>query len=292
MYYAVLKNKIAIWAVGLLCSFAYAQAPKIEGKTWEKVEKLSDEFNGKKIDKSKWNIDPEGHYELNWIGRAPALFQKESFDIGNGYLSIEVGKLKKPYVENKKYGKPMTYLYHGGILRSYKKTSVGHYYECRMKMNKTEMGGGFWLCHKGTCENKHEIDITESVGKLTEKTHKWAYDWDQIMHSNAIHRGSACVKQVRDQKKMAPPTKNSERFYTYGFYWKSPTELLFYLDGEYVYTLNPPVPFDQELILQFSIEAYDWNPIPEVGSMVATASKEDRTTLIDYIRVYKLKDIN
>lgn len=267
----------------------YAQ-PEIPGKTWEKVEKLSDEFNGKKIDKKKWNIEPEGHYELNWIGRAPALFQKESFAIGNGFLTIEVGELKKTVVEDKKYSKPMTYKYYGGILRSYKKTSVGHYYECRMKMNKTEMGGGFWLCHKGTCENKHEIDITESVGQLTEQTHKWAYDWDQIMHSNAIHRKTACNESTRDQKKVTPPIKNSEQFYTYGFYWKSPTELLFYLDGAYVYTLNPPVPFNQELVLQFSIEAYDWNPIPEVGSKVATASKEDRTTYIDYIRVYELKD--
>ncbi|TXG39118.1 LamG domain-containing protein [Seonamhaeicola maritimus] len=289
MTHLVLIKRAIVLSLILSTSVFYAQ-PEIPGKTWKKVEQLSDEFDGKKIDNKKWNIDPEGHYELNWIGRSPALFQKESFDIRNGYLTIEVGKLKKPYVEDKKYSKPMVYKYHGGILRSYKKTSIGHYYECRMKMNKTEMGGGFWLCHQGTCENKHEIDITESVGQLTEATHKWAYDWDQIMHSNAIHRETSCNKPVRDQKKMMPPTKNSERFYTYGFYWKSPTELLFYLDGQYVYTLNPPVPFDQELILQFSIEAYDWNPIPEIGSKVATASKEDRTTYIDYIRVYKLKD--
>lgn len=281
------KILIKIFSVALICfaTTVTAQPPKLPGKSWKKVKALSDEFNGKKIDKKKWNIEPEGHFELNWIGRAPALFQKESFDIKDGYLTIEVGELPKPITIGKS-----TYKYHGGILRSLKKTSVGHYYECRMKMNKTEMGGGFWLCHQGTCEQKHEIDITESVGRLTEKTHKWAYDWDQIMHSNAIHRGTACNKSVRDQKKMAPPTKNSERFYTYGFYRKSATELLFYLDGKYVYTLTPPVPFDQDLILQFSIEAYNWNPIPETGSKVATGTKEERTTLIDYIRVYKLKN--
>lgn len=280
-----IKNKFLAVLIILVCTNLQAQPPKVEGKMWKRVEALSDEFNGRKIDQKKWNIDPEGHFELKWIGREPALFQKESFDIRDGYLTIEVGELKKPVIRSGK-----TYKYHGGILRSYKKTSVGHYYECRMKMNKTEMGGGFWLCHKGTCENKNEIDITESVGLLTDKTDKWAFDWDQIMHSNAIHRGSPCIKQKRDQKKMNPPLKNSETFYTYGFYWKSPTELLFYLDGKYVYTLNPPVPFDQELVLQFSIEAYHWNPIPEKGSKVATGSKEERTTLVDYIRVYELKD--
>lgn len=268
----------------------FAQPPKLEGKTWKKVKSLSDEFNGKKIDQSKWNIEPEGHSELKWVGRAPALFKKESFDIGNGYLTIEVGKLKKP-ITIKKYKKPTEYKYYGGILRSYTKTSVGHYYECRMKMNKTEMGGGFWLCHAGTCENKNEIDITESVGQLTKNTHKWARNWDKIMHSNAILRKSACQEDTRDSGRIFPLTKNSEAFYTYGFYWKSPTELLFYLNGDYAYTLNPPVPFDQDLILQFSIEAYDWNPIPKKRSMVAKGTKEERTTLIDWIRVYKLEDI-
>lgn len=281
-----LKGFKPIFTIFLICliSTLQAQPPKVSNREWAKVKKLSDEFDGKKIDTKKWNIKPEGHYELNWIGRSPALFQKESFAIKDGYLTIEVGQLPKPVIKGKS-----TYKYHGGILRSYKKTSVGHYYECRMKMNKTEMGGGFWLCHKGTCENKHEIDITESVGRLSNLTHKWAHEWDQIMHSNAIHRESSCNKSVRDQGKIIPATKNSEKFYTYGFYWKSATELLFYLDGEYVYTLTPPVPFDQELILQFSIEAYDWNPIPENGSKVATGTKVERTTLIDYIRVYKLK---
>ncbi|MGQ1787614.1 MULTISPECIES: hypothetical protein [unclassified Saccharicrinis] len=271
-----------------LCAALSAQ-PKVPGKKWEKVDALSDEFNGSEIDEKKWNLGPDGHPDLNWKGRSPALFQKGSFGIGNGYLTIEVGKLSEPVIDNS-YAKPITYLYHGGILRSFVTSSIGHYYEYRMKMNKTEMGGGFWLCHSGTCGDKTEIDITESVGQLTEKTHKWAYDWDQIMHSNAIHRKTECNESKRDQAKMTPPTKNSERFYTYGFYWKSATELMFYLDGEYVYTLTPPILFDNDLFLQFSIEAYDWNPIPEKGSKVATASKEDRTTYIDYIRVYKLNN--
>ncbi|MDW7690623.1 family 16 glycosylhydrolase [Flammeovirgaceae bacterium SG7u.111] len=283
-----MKNSILSSIFILLCIISYAQ-PKVQGMKWEKVEELSDEFAGTKINETKWNIDPQGHSELNWRGRAPALFQKESFGIGNGYLTIEAGKLPEP-VTIKSGGKPITYTYYGGILRSNITTSIGHYYECRMKMNKTEMGGGFWLCHAGECGNKHEIDITESVGQLTEQTHKWAFDWDQIMHSNAIHRKTGCNEASRDQAKMIPPTKNSERFYTYGFYWKSANELLFYLDGKYVYTLTPPVPFDRNLFLQFSIEAYDWNPIPELNSKVATSSLEDRTTYIDYIHVYKLVD--
>jgi len=283
-----MKNQLVISFLLLICAFGYAQ-PVIEGKTWQKVDQLSDEFDGNQIDESKWTIDPMGHSELKWPGRKPAMFRKESFSLANGFLGIEAGKLPEP-VTIVQGGKPDVYKYYGGILRSHLASSIGHYYECRMKMNKSEMGGGFWLCHEGVCGNKHEIDITESVGHLTEKTEKWAFDWDQIMHSNAIHRKTACNPEKRDQNKINPLVKNSECFYTYGFYWKSATELLFYLDGKYVYTLTPPVPFDQNLFIQFSIEAYDWNPIPEDGGRVANAGKEDRTTLIDYIHVYKLTD--
>lgn len=48
MFCTIIKNKIIIFSIVILGAFGYAQPPKIDGKTWEKVEKLSDEFNGKK----------------------------------------------------------------------------------------------------------------------------------------------------------------------------------------------------------------------------------------------------
>ena len=44
------------------------------------------------------------------------------------------------------------------------------------------------------------------------------------------------------------------------------------------------------MFLHFSIESYDWNPIPKDGGKVASGTKEDRTALIDYIRTSKLVD--
>ncbi|MEM8525209.1 MAG: HYR domain-containing protein [Bacteroidota bacterium] len=263
--------------------------PTPVGKVWKPVQALTDEFAGAALDETKWNIDPQGHSELNWTGRLPAIFQRESFGWENGHLTIEAGQLPEP-VTISPYGSPMTYKYYGGILRSRVTSTIGNYYECRMKMNKTEMGGGFWLCHKGVCGKKHEIDITESVGCLTELTHDWAKRWDQIMHSNTILRKTQCNEEERSQGAAYPSQKNHEKFFVYGFWWKSATELLFYLDGEHIYTVTPPVPFDENLFMQFSIEAYDWNPIPETGSQVATASLADRTTYIDYIRTFQLVD--
>ena len=280
--------------LAVICFFIFtlnfsAQIKAPEGKKWTIIKHLSDEFDGKKLNKHKWIADPEGHPDFGWIGRSPALFKESSIAQNKGYLEIEVGKLDKTFTSNK-YNTTTDYNYYGGIIRASKPISYGHYFEAKFKMNKTEMGGGFWLMSKNICDYKHEIDITESVGSISPMADDWAKKWAKIMHSNTIHRKTACNEAERSQSVMHPKVKNSEKFYTYGCWWKSPTELLFYLDGEHVYTVNPPVDFDQELFLHFSIEKYDWNPIPEDGGKVASASKEDRTTYIDYIRTYKLED--
>ena len=259
-----------------------------EGKAWDLVPVFSDEFDKEVID-AKWNLEPQGHSDLNWPGRTPALFQKESFSIIDGALAIEVGVLPEP-VTISPYGSPLTYKYYGGILRSNVTTTLGHYYECKMKMNKTEMGGGFWLMGREICGSKHEIDITESVGHLSSEAEPWAKDWDHLMHSNAIRRKTSCNEATRQEAAKILDKKNSDKFYIYGFWWKSASELLFYIDGEYVYTITPPQAFDHEAFMQFSIESYNWNPIPDAGSKVATESLEHRLTYIDYIRTFKLVD--
>ncbi|KAA1261116.1 Beta-porphyranase B precursor [Rubripirellula obstinata] len=290
------SSPFAAVAIALLvlchCNECAAQPEPPTGKNWQLVPELSDEFDGDSLDTKKWSADPEGHPALDWIGRPPGLFLERAVRLRDGMMEILVGKLPKPVVSNK-YKEPATYLYHGGIVRAVVPTSVGHYYECRMKMNKTEMGGGFWIMSRGTPGKKHEIDITESVGHLSEKSQAWAKHWDAIMHSNAIRRTTPLNPEAEQhQNAKHLEEKNSDRFFRYACWWESPKELKFYLDGEYVYSIEPPVDFDQEMFLQLSIECYDWNPIPDDGGLVVSATVQDRTTLIDYVRTYKLVDAN
>ncbi|CDF79816.1 beta-porphyranase B (GH16) [Formosa agariphila KMM 3901] len=283
-------NIVLVFAFTILITnklIAQIEAPN--GKSWKLIESLSDEFDGNTLNTKKWVADPEGHPDFGWIGRPPALFKESSINVTNGFMDIEVGKLKETYVSHK-YKNTQNYTYYGGIIRAVKPVSYGHYFESKFKMSKTEMGGGFWLMSKNICGKKHEIDITESVGSVSPLAEEWGKVWDKIMHSNTIFRETSCNKAERDQAMTIPEVKNSETFYTYGCWWKSPTELLFYLNGEYQYTLTPPANFNQDMFIHFSIEAYDWNPIPEDGGKVASANKKDRTANIDYIRTYKLVD--
>ncbi|MDO6737841.1 glycosyl hydrolase [Wenyingzhuangia sp. 2_MG-2023] len=263
--------------------FATGTDPKPTHKKWVPVENMSDNFDEKKLDEKKWQKNPIGNGWM-WDGRPPGLFREENVKVKNGSLNVTVSQLKKTVVKNNK-----TFNYQGAIVRSIHPAKVGYYIECKMKANATVMSSTFWLMTKYDCEKKEELDIQECVGRLTDKTEDWAKNWDEIYHSNAIHRTTDChPKSERVQKMVLTETKNHERFYVYGAWWKSPTEILFFLDGKYTYTLNPTVEWDMPAFIQMAIETYDWNPVPEDGGLVKSGTKEQRTTQYDWVRTWKL----
>ncbi|MEW4925384.1 glycosyl hydrolase [Algibacter sp. 2305UL17-15] len=264
--------------------FQSEEDPKPKEKTWKKIKKLSDEFDGNNLNLKKWQKEPIGNH-WSWDGRPPALFKASNVVIKDGKLNVTVGKLNTPVTK-----KGSTFTHQGGIVRALNPGKVGWYFECKMKANKTVMSSTFWLMSKYDCEKKEELDIQECVGRVTEKTEDWATKWDQIFHSNAIHRKTEChPESERDQDFVITETKNHERFYVYGAWWKSPTEILCFLDGKYVYTLNPTVTWDMPAYVHMAIETYDWNPIPEDGGLVESGTWEERTTQYEWVRTWKLK---
>lgn len=262
--------------------FVKEHAPELSQQNWVKVEVMSDEFNGSVLDATKWQDHPIGN-GWTWIGRPPALFKAENVRVHNGNMNVTVSKLPEAV---KRKGK--LYTHQGAIVRSRHAGQVGWYYETRMKANQTVMSSTFWLMTKSDGEKKLELDIQETVGRTTEKTASWAKKWDQIFHSNMIHRvNKNNPEPTQIQGEYVTETKNWERYYVYGAWWKSPTEVRFYLDGKYVYSITPSIEFDVPSYLQMAIETYDWNPIPDDGGLVESGTKEQRTTKYDWIRVWQ-----
>lgn len=266
-------------------TFLPGEDPSPASMDWRPVVQLSDEFHGSSLDHSKWQDEPLEN-GWGWEGRAPGLFRSRNVTIDDGKLCVTVSKLDEPVTRRGK-----TYTHQGAIVRSLHPGQPGWYFECRMKANQTAMSSTFWLMTKGGSEKSLEFDIQECVGRTTEKTAKWAKNWDQIFHSNAIHRVNKHNPQkVQLQNHVWTETKNWERFYVYGAWWKSPEELCFFLDGEYVYSINPKVAWDQPSYIQMAIETYDWNPLPDENCLVETGSWEQRTTQYDWVRVWKLAE--
>jgi hypothetical protein len=264
-------------------AFIEGEDPCPAGMKWAPVIELSDEFNGKRVDLKKWQVEPVGN-SFTWEGRPPGLFQAENISVKDGDLCVIVGVLDEPYE-----GVEGTYTYSGGIVRSIMPGQVGWYYECRMKANATEMSSTFWMLTIGGPDEALELDIQECVGRTTEKTQKWARNWDQIFHSNAIHwRYFSEPREVKQQGWKELEEKNCSRYFVYGAWWKSPEEIRFYLDGQYRYSIHPETHWDWPAYLHMAIETYDWNPIPDDGGLVASGTQEERTTKYDWIRTWKL----
>lgn len=255
-----------------------------DGKEWEAINNMSDEFSRTTIDTAKWQLEPVGN-GWNWIGRAPGLFQPENVSIEDGKMTVTVGVLDQPQTIN-----GQTFLYKGAIIRSKKPGQVGWYYETKMKANKTEMSSTFWLMTKYDCEKKLELDIQECVGVVSPDADAWASGWDRIFHSNCIHRETACVDKLQLQNSFNPDIENHKRFFVYAAWWKSKEEIQFFLDGKYMYSIHPEVEWDMPAYLQMAIETYDWNPVPSDGGAVASAVVSDRKTQYEWIRTWKLKE--
>lgn len=262
--------------------------PTPAGKKWTKVENMTDEFDDDTFDDSKWHRDATTD-GFGWIGRAPGLFEADNVTVSDGNLNVTTEKFDNPKVVNGN-----TFTHGGAIVRSKNSGGAGMYYECRMKANKTVMSSTFWLSFKENCPRKLELDIQECVGRVHSGTAAWATNFDNIYHSNIFLHKRTCNgitnEEARSQKGVTLTEKNDSRYFVYGCWWKSPTEVLFYLDGAYSFTLTPPTDYDIEGFLTMAIETYDWNPIDPAGSIFETGSFDDLTTKYDWIRTWKLED--
>lgn len=265
--------------------------PTPEGKRWEKVEVLSDEFNTEVFDDTKWHRNPASD-PFGWYGRPPALFESDNVSVKDGVLHVAVEKFDSPKTAN---GKAWT---HGGaIIRSKEKAKHGYYYETKMKANSTVMSSTFWIAFPANCNTgpirKLELDIQECVGRVSSKTAGWAKNWSNIFTSNTWRHNRDCDtevdKSVNSPGKTILTEKNKSRYFVYGCWWKSPTEMLFFLDGKLVHKITPPTDFDIEGHITMAIETYDWNPID--GDDLFTSGTEDElNTKYDWVRVWKLEE--
>ena len=261
----------------------FSQPPAPPGKKWVKINKLSDEFN------QGFNIRKWSKNSPTWAGRKPGLFKKRQVKVQDGKLQITADIL--PPSEQ---GDGWTHA--GGLVRSKKPAlpSYQGYYECRMKANKTFMSSTFWLINrrnegKGCDRRVTELDIQECVGQVTSDK-EWSQNWDQSMHSNTHSRNAACNSTPVGSNGNNVPLggKVWADYHTYGAWWKSPDEIIFYLDGEKQYTVKPPADFDLKLYLRMVVETYDFNPVPEDGGM--DGGYAERTTYYDWVRCWKLVD--
>ncbi len=260
-----------------------AQTPEPpKGYQWIVNEKFSDEFEGSKIDSKKWY--DRSPYWVN--GRPPATFRAYSVSVKDGNLRIKNSVLKGDSIYN----------IAGGAVASVARDAHYGYYESRIKASGISMSSTFWLKNKrlknGCVTEQQELDIVEIVGQQ-----KRAGDFRTTMKSNAHFIDTPCdgkekyISAPGAGAKIDPPA--NETYHVYGCWWVDATTLHFYLDGKFVYTINPSTairedPFYRPMYMHLVTETYNWETPPTPDELVDDSRN---TTYYDWVRAYTLEPI-
>ncbi len=248
-----------------------------EGFRWENVETLSDDFDGTKLDSSKWH-----DHNPDWIGRPPGKFLPSAVRVGDGFLKISCTTLEKPD------GK---FTIACGTVQSKSRNALYGYYECRMKASQLSTSSNFWMVG-------NDIKVpggTVGIELIVQFTIGNAAGFQEHMKSNAMisfkssEQGSRRKKaKVTDRVELSSGV--ADDFHTYGVWWVDENTLKFYADGDYVYTINPSTEFDdkpfrQPLSVNLVCETFDWQPLPTKDEL---ADANRNTAYFDYVRAYRL----
>ncbi|MEM0913058.1 MAG: glycoside hydrolase [Planctomycetota bacterium] len=285
------------WAVGAAAAepqpdFAPGQAPDLSGGHFVLVEELSDEFAGDTLDLSKWV-----RRDANWPGRAPGIFDSDQIAVRDGQLWLTADRIDEPF---ELHGRRWTH--RGALVGSHVPAQVGMYTEARMKMNETFMSSTFWLMEYPveTADGRRsvELDVVECVGfdsRENPDDPNWTKAWADHYWLSVRNQGPT-ERTALSQAQIPAGGKVTGRWRTFGCWWKSESEIWFYIDGERVAVLHPDLPFDIPMRLRMVVETYDHNPPPakgEPGSMYhpdgTKRSVEERSTRYEYVRTWRVE---
>ena len=220
------------------CGKKATQTPSIEGYNllW------SDEFDGDKLDETKWNREKR---EPGWTNN-----ELQEYTESDENIFVKDGKLVLKAIKTEKNGKAY---YTSGKVNGWNKSQFQ--YGKVVVSAKVPEGQGLWPAiwmmpnqesYYGQWPKCGEIDIMESLGN------------DTTISYSTIHYGEPHAEQQGTITKEGDE-RFSAKFHEYSVEWE-PGEMRFYTDGELVLTCNDwftavegeddkpyPAPFDQQI---------------------------------------------
>ncbi len=180
---------------------------------WQYSLEYSDEFDGEKLDRTKWHdTNP------NWLGRKPALFMAKNVRLEDGMLILSSHR-EEPT-------NPPSDEYHTFTSAAVQSVDTLHYgfYEIRSKASNSAISSAFWL-YVNDSTMQEEIDIFEICGRHdTDSMYEHSYfaTAHYLFHADTVHE-----KRTRTH---ITDFKLAERFIVAGLEWNE-NEIIWYVDG-------------------------------------------------------------
>jgi hypothetical protein len=241
---------------------AYPLSDQENKSGWVKFEPMSDEFEGKKLDRNKWMVGMTW-----WKGRQPALFSEKNVTVSDGKLHLTMRKEKVP-AEYEKLG---YHDYTSASLHSKTRSSYG-YYEVKAKPMDSGGSSSFWFHKEDTPGWVTEIDVFEIGGKAKGFERKYNMNLHVMETPNGKRHWDV-------QHTWIAPWRLADDYHVYGLDWNK-AEIEYYVDGVVVRTVEN-THWHQPLYLTFDSETMpEWFGMPDDKDLPSTFS-------IEYVRAWK-----
>lgn len=235
-----------------------------KGTKWVKVPEFSDEFNGKAIDFQKWEAG-----NGNWLGRAPAHFDKRNLSIVDGKLNLQLKRAdypKDPVLAKlpKEY-----HTWTSASIRSRTKQLYG-FFEIRAKPVCATASSAFWFSDDGS-----EIDVFEIGGSAPAHAftvHSTLHVFPKPWNNNVPHwaRSSSWDLEQRPV----------DAFHIYSLQWDE-KRVIVRIDGQEVATFEN-THWHRPMPVIFDIETMPfWFGLPQDSDKLPASFE------IDWIRTWK-----
>jgi beta-glucanase (GH16 family) len=225
------------------------------GKAWKLV--WNDEFDGEKLDETKWTYRPDGKRKGGWWSKKAIRLD------GDGHLVITT------FMDGEK---PTD----GCVITQGKFEHAFGYYVARVKFQKQPgHWSAFWITGSGVSKigdggrDGTEIDIMEKPWLDDRVTHNLHWDGYGEHHK---HEGT---------KTTVPGIMKG--WHTFGLLWL-PDEYVFYIDGKETWRSNAGGVCQVPQYMLLSDEIGPW-----AGDI--TKAKLPDHFMVDYVRVYDLVDV-
>lgn len=262
------------------------------GQTWRLQKELSDDFNYSGKKKKRFHKRWHDHYFNKWTGPGLTEWQKDHSSVTNGKLVIRASR------------RAGTERVNCGIITGKTELMYPVYTEARIKVSNLELSSNFWFLSR---DSRREIDVLEVYGGA-ERAY-YARNMSTNFHVFLRGEKTGITSDFNYQNHVTLPDAANWRdeFHTFGMFWKSPTEIYFYIDGKKLptgsweqaemfdkdYTKTPmdkdKYVMDKPLVMILDTEDHHWRSRQGIvaGDTDLADSGKNRM-LVDWVRTYKL----
>lgn len=270
-----MKNKL-ITTIGMMfiCIFAFAQPQAPSGKKWQKVENMSDEFNGG-LDGNKW------YKELwDYAGTPTKMIAANSgVSDGNLWIKATLNDNSAQWFQSS---------------RIYSKAQIKFpmYTESSIKTAHLSAYNTFWM-NNGDANNRDEIDIIENNSRPScgcRPNYPWQMNSQYFQVQNGDVKRNAGNFDNRNLSNNNPKkgVKWNEQYHTVGVWWKDARNIQFYLDGEPAGSVTAARDLTRNLNLIWDLWTDDKDYVGGLPVRAHLNNDNINTMRVDWVHTYNL----